>query len=322
MTSGRVPAAGPAGLDVREALISVVICTYNRSALLRSCLESLVSQSLDKSLFDVMVVENRCTDDTVELVGEFGRRCASVRLLSEPQPGAGIARNRGIEASQSRYVAFIDDDAKASPDWLRLVLEAFDAVKPTPAAVGGPILPYYLTAKPDWFLDSYELRTWGDRARFVDEPAFSGSNMAFRRDVLLAVGGFPTAIGPMGDKMALGEDSALTKAAYEHEPTFYYLPEAKVYHYVPEEKMTVRYRLKRAYMQGVASLKIEGGRPALPVTGKLVISIAFKTAAALVRTPWVRKNWQRGFLERAEPIAFRLGRIAQTFGGVKGEEAK
>lgn len=321
MRCGQTPEAGLA-LDMNEPRISVVVCTYNRSALLRSCLESLVAQTLDKAHYEVLVVDNNCTDDTPEVVRQFAKRCDKVRSLRELRPGAGIARNTGIEASKAEFVAFVDDDGKADPDWLRLILEAFETIQPIPSAVGGPILPYYVAKRPEWFLDEYEVRSWGNEPRYTSEPAFSGSNMAFRRDVLCAVGGFPTGIGPMGNKMALGEDSVLTKAVYELEPKFYYLPNATVYHYVPPEKMTVRYRLKRAYMRGVSSVKVEGSRPGIAVTMKLVASVVARSVPAVLCTPWGRRNWQRSFLKHAEPIAFRLGRIARTVSGVKRGEAK
>lgn len=293
--------------------ISVVVCTYNRAGLLRTCLESLTQQDYAPSGCEVLVVNNASTDGTREVVLEFAGKRPNITLVDEPRPGASIARNTGIEWARGEYIAFLDDDARAHPTWLRLIVEAFQTIDPAPAAVGGPIVPYYWEPKPEWFDDRLEIRSWGDDPGFMPEPAFSGSNVAIRADLLRKIGGFPEDIGPVGSAMALGEDSAVTHAIFREEARFYYLPDAVVEHYTPPGKMTVRYRLWRAHANGAASIKIEG-RPPLAATAKLAGSVTLKSLVLPLRVQWWRRTWRRDFVEHATPVAFRLGRLAATLG--------
>jgi len=75
--------------------LSVVVCTYNRAQLLTEALDSVCNQTLDKSRYEIIVVDNNSADGTRELVGEFCRRFSNVRYCFEPQQGLSYARNRG-----------------------------------------------------------------------------------------------------------------------------------------------------------------------------------------------------------------------------------
>jgi glycosyltransferase involved in cell wall biosynthesis len=98
-------------------LISVVIPTRHRPEELRACLESLAGQSLPRTEWEVIVVEDgdeNPADDALarmfaELPGHY---------LQQPHAGCGAARNMGVETARGRYVAFTDDDCLLPPDWL------------------------------------------------------------------------------------------------------------------------------------------------------------------------------------------------------------
>ena len=77
-------------------LISVVVCTYNRVNLLAEALHTLCHQSLDASEYEVVVVDNKSTDDTREVVDEFHRCFSNVRYCSESKKGLSHARNRSF----------------------------------------------------------------------------------------------------------------------------------------------------------------------------------------------------------------------------------
>ena len=151
--------------------ISVAVCTYNRAELLRGALQSLVEQSLDKALYEVLVVDNASTDHTSDVVRLF--QCANpeleIILVSEARQGLGYARNTGFNNSKGAYVAFMDDDTRSDKNWLKLALDCFEHVRPTPWSVGGPVFPFYDSPKPAWFKDEYETDTWGDTPRFLKD---------------------------------------------------------------------------------------------------------------------------------------------------------
>ncbi len=146
-------------------LISVVVCTYNRVNLLADALHTLCHQTLDRSEYEVMVVDNNSSDNTREMVDEFCRRFSHVRYCFEPKQGLSYARNRGWREARGEYVAYVDDDARAGENWLKTALVLIANTKPAPLCLGGPILPFYSTTKPIWFKG--EMRTWGDSPRYL-----------------------------------------------------------------------------------------------------------------------------------------------------------
>jgi len=93
-------------------LITVVIVNWNRSKLLRSCLNSLRAQAHVR--FETVVVDNGSTDDSRAVASEFG-----VRLIcNETNRGFCEANNQGIAAAKGEYVALLNNDAEAEPGWL------------------------------------------------------------------------------------------------------------------------------------------------------------------------------------------------------------
>ena len=158
------------------------------------------------------------------------------------------------ESARGEFVAFLDDDARAEPDWCERIVAAFRNVQPKPVSVGGKILPLYDTPLPGWFPREIEVRSWGEEPGFLDQTksryGFSGSNMSFPRNVLARYDGFCTELGMQGRTLRMGEDSDLFNRIQEHEPLFWYDPRLIVHHLVPRRNLTLRYRLARAYASG------------------------------------------------------------------------
>ncbi|HEY8460613.1 MAG TPA: glycosyltransferase [Blastocatellia bacterium] len=97
--------------------VSVVIPTHNRSGPLARTLLNLSKQRFTES-WEVIVVNNRSTDDTDEVV-RAQRFPAPLRLIHEEKPGASAARNAGIAAARGRYIVLVDDDILTEPDYIR-----------------------------------------------------------------------------------------------------------------------------------------------------------------------------------------------------------
>lgn len=291
-------------------MISVVVCTYNRSHILPICLQSLVYQKIDKSLYEVIVVDNNSTDETYEIASDFAKRYDNFTVVIEKAQGKSYALNAGIDASKGRYVAFIDDDAKAFPDWLERIMDAFNTVSPEPAAVGGKISPWYEQTPPSWFTDDLEIRTWGEERGFLKPPraqhGFSGSNMSIPRKVLKECGGFLPDVGPVGDKFAIGEEITLYNRIYEKHPWFWYDPAIRVEHFVPIFKMTVGYRIKRAYLGGVSMVFLQK-KISISVIIKTFLFVIIKVFILPLKVRWWQKNWQRSFINHVQPIANAYG---------------
>lgn len=241
--------------------LSVIVCTYNRSELLAGCLQSLVEQTLDADLFEVIIVNNNSTDNTVETAGPFTRAHHNFRMVTELNQGLSHARNRGFREATGDYVAYIDDDARATPHWCQLIVSSFLTVQPSPVAVGGKIIPIYVSTPPEWFDDSFETRTWGDAARFLSPDqarnGFSGSNMAFKRALLQEYAGFSPDLGMTGKVTGLGEETDFFRRLACDKPLLWYDPLIEVRHLTPQRNLTMVYRFKRGYYSGRAARFME-----------------------------------------------------------------
>ena len=166
---------------------SVVIPTYNRAELIGATLRSVYSQSC--SDFEVIVVNDGSTDNTLDVLAEFGH---SVRVLSSTNKGPSAARNIGVSAAQGEYVAFLDSDDLWFPWTLEIYREALRQHGPTAmlracsvefnseAAVASvsPV-PFTATRRSDYF-----------EAGWLDEVYIGAGLIAVRRADFLQVGGF------------------------------------------------------------------------------------------------------------------------------------
>ncbi|MGV1100376.1 glycosyltransferase family 2 protein [Thiovibrio sp. JS02] len=244
----------------QKSLLSVVVCTFNRAPLLRLCLESLVSQRVVPDTYEVVVVDNNSTDLTKEVAEEFAAANGNFRVVFEPEQGLSHARNRGWHEAKGEYVAYVDDDAKASPQWCERILQAIHDVKPAPVALGGPVFPWFDFTPPAWFDGAFEVRTLGEKERFLDGPGFFGGNMVIRKEALARHGGFSPDFGMKGDQLRMGEERELLSRIYQAEPCFWYDPKMLVEHYTPRQKTKIFYRIYRQWQCGMAAGKIEGQR--------------------------------------------------------------
>lgn len=170
--------------------ISVVVCAFNAQSTLQECLEAL--RKVDYPDFEVIVVNDGSTDATGAIAGQY-----PVRLIATPNRGLSNARNTGLQAANGEIVAYLDSDAYPDPDWLKYLAAAF--LDSNYVGIGGPNLaPPGLGALAECFDNAP-----GGPAHVLltDREAehIPGCNMAFRRDNLLAVGGFDPALRVAGD---------------------------------------------------------------------------------------------------------------------------
>ena len=114
--------------------ISVVVPCQNAERHIERCLDALASQEAFAGDFEVIVVDDRSTDGSAELVERRG-----LRLLRSHGRGPYAARNAGIRASSGDVVAFTDADCEPAPDWLRRIASEFE--RDAAEIVVGPRLP-------------------------------------------------------------------------------------------------------------------------------------------------------------------------------------
>jgi len=232
-------------------LISVVVCTHDRADVLAGALLSLGGQTLDRTCYEVIVVDNNSTDNTPAVVEDFRLRFPDVRYYLETQQGLSHARNRGWREAHGEYIGYMDDDSKAPPEWLEVAKEVID--EQAPAAFGGPNYPFYNSLRPRWFKDEYGTHQLGPQARALDSTEYVyGMNVFFRRAVLETLGGFDPALGMCGKRIAYGEETAVLLGIRAEMPdeVIYYEPRLYVHHLVPARKMTWPWILRASWAGG------------------------------------------------------------------------
>jgi len=260
--------------------ISVVVCTHNRADLLGDVLQTLVGLSLDKSSYEIIVVDNNSADRTRQLTKEYCDRFANIRYCYESQCGLSYARNRGWQEARGSYVAYLDDDCKVPTQWLTVAKEVIDQIRP--AAFGGPYYAFYDSPKPYWWKDAYGAFEQSPDAQSLQHDEYlRGGNMFFRRETLEALGGFDSALGMSGNKLGYGEETELQRRIYAEmaDELIYYDPRLYVFHLVRLNKMSLCWILSSHFASGRSLPHILQQR-VCPVNVQLKLKLL--TQAALV----------------------------------------
>ncbi len=168
-------------------LVSTVTPVLNRKVLLRELIESLWDQTLDPSLYEIIVIDDCSTDGTAEMLAELQRQspCRLVYRSMETHGGSVRARNEGVKLTSGKIIAFTDSDCRVTPTWLELGLTAFDE-DPDIAFATGPILN-----KPDQRVTFFSV---GGDALPEENPIYPLANAFYRKDLFWEIGGFDESV--------------------------------------------------------------------------------------------------------------------------------
>jgi glucosyl-dolichyl phosphate glucuronosyltransferase len=234
---------------MNEYLISIVVCTYNRCSLLESAVKSLMQQTVSKNLYEVIVIDNNCTDDTKNVVEKLKSEYENLKYIIEGKTGLSNARNTGYINAQSAYIGYTDDDAKVSSNYVEQCLKIIDNYKPD--IFGGPVYPFYEYEKPNWFKDIYGNMSCFEKSGWTTpEQYLSGPNIILRKNLLVECGGFDPNLGMDGYTSRYGEETQVVFWAHQHHKKIYYSTDLIVYHLVPKYKLNLLYHLKSGYESG------------------------------------------------------------------------
>lgn len=108
------------------SVISVLIPVYNARKEIRSCLDSVLGQTLRN--IEVICINDGSTDGSREVIEEYAKKDSRIKVFSQENVGAGPTRNRGISIATGKYVAFMDaDDMYPSNDVLQKMYEVAEA---------------------------------------------------------------------------------------------------------------------------------------------------------------------------------------------------
>lgn len=193
--------------------IAISIGSYNRRDLLLRAIDAIAASEL-RAPFELCVVLDACTDGSADAVrARFATLPAQVTPIlveHERNTGVGQVHQSSLESTSAPVAAFIDDDCVPAPDFLPRLLARLEAAGPAVVGVGGFIVPHTLDTLNRRYLGASDPHrpterdfidaSFSTRLRLAVRPpqrdgvrpvyALVGGAMAFRREALLAVGGF------------------------------------------------------------------------------------------------------------------------------------
>lgn len=179
--------------------VSVIIPTYNESGYLDKCLESVLCQTVNDMVCEILVVDNLSTDGTRELAHALG-----AKVLINDKLGAAASRNLGADCAQGEILAFVDADCILDPYWLEklaccLKLTGASAV----AARAVPVYDNMTWVETGWF-EVFVGKRRGNTQELTRVSSLGSSNLLMNKQLFQKVGSFD-------DKMLSCEDYDLSQ---------------------------------------------------------------------------------------------------------------
>ncbi|WP_157974347.1 glycosyltransferase family 2 protein [Lewinella sp. IMCC34183] len=292
---------------------TVIICTYERPALLEGSLRSLAEPEPPPDDCRLLIVDNAGTPEVRAIAATYG-----ADYVHEPSVGLSHARNRGAAESETEWLVYLDDDIQAPPGLLRRFGERIRATDC--AAFGGQYTHWFATPPPAWLRRYYAgPRRPGTATVYGVLPAgqyLIGCIMAIRRGALARVGGFDPALGMSGDRIVRGEDDHVQDKLRHAGFPVYYDPGLTLRHLVQPYKYLLGNRLALSYAEGRASATItplpHGSRWAFLLRAAARVTFV-KLPKNLARLLLLRGYyWQNAYLDTVQKYAWILGRFTAS----------
>ena len=238
--------------------LDVVLCTYNRSALLRKAAESLLRAPVPEGLnVNIFVIDNNSPDDTAQVVRELQAGSAlPVHYVRETKQGLSNARNAGIAAGKAELIGFIDDDEEIETSWYQVIAREFE--DPTVDFIGGPYLPNWQAPAPAWLPPGYHAVVGAippkQRGRYGNgHPGMlNGGNGVLRRSVFDRVGTYSPLLGRTPKGLLSDEDAELFGRILAAGISGMYVPDLAIHHFIPVDRLTKKYHRRWVYWRAVS----------------------------------------------------------------------
>ena len=236
---------------------SIIIPAYNRAHLIGQTLNSLVNQSFDANLYEILVCDNNSTDNTKDVVESLisNERNVIVRYLQERRQGVHFARNSTALKASGRYLYFTDDDMIADSN----MLEEFNKwikIFPEVKVFGGKVLPKWQTTPPPWITKYFSDSTLSltNRSEYISignaDPGIASCHQLICRFAFIKAGGFRpeyTKDEWLGDGET-GLNREISRLGY----LFGFFSSTVTHHCIPPNRTTMNYICKRFKNQGQA----------------------------------------------------------------------
>jgi glycosyltransferase involved in cell wall biosynthesis len=205
--------------------------------------------------WELVVVNNHCTDDTDEAVGRHKGRLP-IRLLHEPRPGKSHALNTAIAAIRGGLILWTDDDVLVDEKWLEEHVAASEAW-PEASFFGGPVQPWFEAPPPSWLTAAWPRVSAIYAIREVEEssPPMDarfhpcGANFAIRTNVQRQFL-YDARLGRVGPSEVRGEETDVIFRLLSAGHRGVWVPGARVRHFIPRERLTLDYLRRFSFGHG------------------------------------------------------------------------
>lgn len=240
-----------------QIAVTIAIPTYRRHQLLMDTLTSVVLQTPGFT-FEVLVLDNECSPDLKAQVETFAQTIpVPLRYLSVEAIGLHNGRNTGAQLGYGDIIVYIDDDVIAPLGWLEALCHPF--LDPAVGGVGGRTLPQWEPPPPDWVKalepSFFSLLDLGPETRAMTESELPyGCNMAFRRDLVVKLGGFPPdGVGGGWIEWRRGDgETGFARKVKQANHTIMYSAEGWLYHRIPLSRQSFKFIRHRAMKSAVS----------------------------------------------------------------------
>lgn len=248
-------------------MLTVLLATKNRAAILRETLEAFCLLQEPSSGWKMVVADNGSTDQTPAVLASFAGRLP-LQTISERSGGKNSALNSGLSLIEGDLTVLTDDDIIPHPDWLIELRKAADA-QPDYSLFGGAVVPRWELPPPPWV----EWLEQGPTFALTDPsmaegpiPPFLvfGPNMAIRAAVFQSGVRFDPSIGPRSSTYPMGSETELMLRLSQRGHKAWHVATAVVEHLIRDYQLRQSWVFKRAIRYGRGQFRLDYARKYRP----------------------------------------------------------
>lgn len=304
------PEAAPSAAIPPE--LTIVVCTHDRSDLLRDLVGNLARQAAraaTPTAAELIVVDSASGPAQAEEVRAVVAATPGARLIRLDEPGVSRARNAGLREARAAWVAYLDDDEVPAPDWLAAARELVRTLPEDCAACGGNVLPIYpgggvAQVGPRWcaYLSTIDAEGEFDQTA---APKFGVGHSLVRRRAVLEVGGFEPRLGRVPNSLLGGEEVFLVRRLAAAGWRIWHSDRIEVGHIIERVRLTREWARRRAYWEGitrVAVLDLDDRRE----LHRQFLAVALKSLPLALAAGLARRRWELD-LRFAFAVGFLVG---------------
>ncbi len=195
--------------------VSLYIPCFNAEKTIEECLDSVMKQVYP--IDEILIIDDGCQDSTCDIVSKY-----PVRVIKHGRnKGLASSRNTAFKEARNEFVASLDADCSAHPEWLKKLMDCF--LEDDIAGAGGILKEKYSVTIPDRWRAVHMSQLWGEET-IINPPFLYGSNTVLRKDIVKKTGMY-------NERYRNNyEDVNLSTRIYEADGRLIYKPEAVVDH--------------------------------------------------------------------------------------------